>query len=187
MIRYLGKLNKLASSPTFGTTRALPVNALIRLYHSDGSDQLGKLIYRARLTNRVRILKIFSMVSSAITSGVYGYAFIQKGFTTTVAVSGVIFVPFIFTPIIISLFFRRYVNAMYYNPKTETYTIRHYGFFLRSHNNKFKKEDVKSSQITDVTSNFTVRGVPFFIHEEDLLDAESVALYKEMILPRSKK
>lgn len=146
-----------------------------------GDGNLGKLIYRAKLTPRIRILKVVSLGSSVITTGAYGFAFWDKGFTTTIAISGLVFLPFILTPAIVSWFFRRYVNELYYNQNTGIYTIRHFGHLLGQVNHSFKKEEVIPGEVTDVTSVFKVHGKPYYVDEELLIDADSVSIYKKML------
>lgn len=140
-----------------------------------------KLIYEGRLANRILYLKCLSLVSSAGLAGSYKYVIAQKGFSAALAGVGVAFAPFFLSPFAIAWFFKRYVTKLYYDPKTDSFTAHHYGLLLNKKSCTFKKEEVIRSDVTSVMNSFRVRKKPFFLHDEDLVDVESIDLYKKMI------
>lgn len=140
-----------------------------------------KLIYEGRLANRILYLKCLSLVSSAGLAGSYKYVIAQKGFTAAMAGVGIAFTPFFLSPFAIAWFFKRYVTKLYYDPKTDSFTAHHYGLLLNKKSCTFKKEDVVRSDVTSVLNSFRVRKKPFFLHDEDLIDVESIELYKRLI------
>lgn len=145
------------------------------------SSKVAKLIYEGKLTRRIVYLKTLSIFSSAGLAGSYGYVIGQKGFGVALGGLGVAFTPFFVSPVVISWFFKRYVTQLYHNPKTDTYTVHHYGLLLNRKSCTFKKDEVKRSDATSMLNTFTVNKKPFYVHDEDLKDAESVRLYRRMI------
>lgn len=140
-----------------------------------------KLVYEGSLTKRILYLKSISILSSVGLAGSYGYVLSQKGLSVALAGVGFAFTPFFLSPVLIAWFFKRYINKLYYDPKTKTFTIHHYGFMLNEKSCSFKKEDVIRSDVTSMLNTFTVGKRPFYLHDEDLKDLESIQLYKEMI------
>lgn len=140
-----------------------------------------KLVYEGSLAKRILYLKSISILSSLGLAGSYGYVIGQKGLTVALAGVGFAFTPFLLSPFLIAWFFKRYVNKLYYDPKTETFTINHYGLLLNEKNCSFKKEDVLRSDVTSMLNTFTVGNRPFYLHDEDLRDLESIQLYKKML------
>lgn len=140
-----------------------------------------KLIYQGKLSNRILYLKSVSLISSLGLAGSYKYVLAKKGFSVALAGVGFAFTPFLLSPIIISWFFKRYITRLYYDPTTATYTAHHYGLLLNKKQCTFKSEDVIRSDFTSMLNTFKVGKKPFFIHDEDLVDAESVEIYKKMI------
>lgn len=140
-----------------------------------------KLIYEGRLSKRILYLKCLSLVSSAGLAGSYKYVIAQKGFSAALAGVGIAFTPFFLSPVAIAWFFKRYVTRLYYDPKTDSFTAHHYGLMLNKKSCTFKKEDVVRSDATSMLNTFSVRKKPFFLHDEDLIDVESIDLYKKMI------
>lgn len=133
------------------------------------------------MSNRILYLKSVSLISSLGLAGSYKYVLAKKGFSAALAGVGFAFTPFLLSPIIISWFFKRYITRLYYDPTSDTYTAHHYGLLLNKKQCTFKREDVIRSQFTSVLNSFTVGKRPFFVHDEDLVDADSVRIYKRMI------
>lgn len=140
-----------------------------------------KLIYQGKLTNRILYLKSLSIISSLGLAGSYKYVIAKKGFSAALAGVGFAFTPFLLSPVIISWFFKRYITKLYYDPVADTFTAHHYGLLLNKKQCTFKRDDVIRSDFTSVLNSFKVGKKPFFIHDEDLVDAESVEIYKKMI------
>lgn len=140
-----------------------------------------KLIYEGKLSNRILYLKSLSLVSSLGLAGSYKYVIAKKGFSAALAGVGFAFTPFLLSPLIISWFFKRYVTKLYYEPTSGTFTAHHYGLLLNKKQCSFKQEDVIRSDFTSMLNSFQVGKKPFFIHDEDLMDAESVEIYKRMV------
>lgn len=140
-----------------------------------------KLIYEGRLANRIFYLKSVSIISSLGLAGSYKYVIGTKGFSVALAGVGVAFTPFLLSPIVIAWFFKRYITKLYYNPHDETFTAHHYGLLLNKKNCTFRKEDVIRTDFTNMLNTFKVGKKPFFLHDEDLVDAESVEIYKRMV------
>lgn len=140
-----------------------------------------KLIYKGQLANRILYLKSFSVMTSLGLAGSYKYVLAKKGFTATMASIGFAFLPFFLSPIAIAFVFRRYVTQLYYDDATDTYTAIHYGYLLRKQRLDFKREDVNPTAVTSMLNTFTVGKQPLFVHDEDLIDAESVEIYRRML------
>lgn len=145
------------------------------------NQQSSKLIYEGKLTNRILYLKGLSIFSSLALAGSYSYVISQKGFSIALAGVGCVFTPFLLSPLFIAWFFKRYVTKLYYNPDGGTYTVHHYGLLLNKKSCTFSREDVVRSDVTSVLNTFLVNSKPFYLNDEDLIDAESVQLYKSMI------
>lgn len=141
----------------------------------------SKLIYQGRLTNRIVYLKSISIVSSLGLTISYSYVISQKGFSIALAGVGMAFTPFLLSPLIIAWFFKRYIIKLYYHPQSNSYTAYHFGLFLNKKSCTFKSEDVKRSDASSMLNTFKVGKRPFFLHDEDLKDVESIELYKKMV------
>jgi hypothetical protein len=120
-------------------------------------------------------------LSSVGLAGSYKYVLAKKGFSAALAGVGFAFTPFFLSPVIIAWFFRRYVTKLYYDPKTDTFTAHHYGFLLNKKQCTFRKTDVMRSDLTSMLNTFRVGKRPFFLHDEDLVDAQSVEIYRRMV------
>lgn len=149
--------------------------------NSDINRDDKKLIYTGALSDKIYYLKTFSILSSVTLAGAFGYAITTKGYTTAIAVVGATFTPFIASPFLVAWFFKRYITALYYQPKDDLYTAYHYGLLLNKKRCTFKREDVTRSQVTSIMNTFRVGEKPFFLHDEDLIDTESIELYKRMV------
>lgn len=141
----------------------------------------NKLIYEGKLTKRILYLKGLSILSSVGLTSSYGYVISQKSFSVALAGVGIVFIPFLLSPFIIAWFFKRYITKLYYNPIDDTYTAHHFGLLLNKKICTYKKEQVVRSEVTSMLNSFTVDKKPFFLWEDDLIDVESVDLYKRMI------
>lgn len=140
-----------------------------------------KLIYEGKLANRILYLKSVSLLSSVGLAGSYKYVVAKKGFSAALAGVGFAFTPFFLSPVIIAWFFRRYITKLYYDPNTETFTAHHYGLLLNKKQCTFKQTDVVRSDLTSMLNTFKVGKRPFFLHDEDLVDAQSVEIYRKMV------
>uniref|UniRef100_A0A6G1SK27 Transmembrane protein 70, mitochondrial n=1 Tax=Aceria tosichella TaxID=561515 RepID=A0A6G1SK27_9ACAR len=146
-----------------------------------------KLIYEGKLSNRILYLKSVSLLSSVGLAGSYKYVLAKKGFSAALAGVGFAFTPFFLSPVVIAWFFRRYITKLYYDPKTDTFTAHHYGLLLNKKQCTFRKTDVMRSDLTSMLSTFKVGKRAFFLHDEDLIDAQSVDIYRRMVgLDRAK-
>lgn len=148
---------------------------------ANNAQEQIKLIYKGQLANRILYLKSVSVITSLSLAGSYKYVLAKKGLTATMATLGFAFSPFFLSPIAIAFVFRRYVTELYYNSGTDTYTAHHYGYFLRKKKLEFKCDDVQSSNVVSIWNTFTAKKKPFFVHDEDLIDAESVFIYRKML------
>ena len=147
------------------------------------SDTVGqpKLIYQGQLANRILYLKSVSVITSLGLAGSYKYVLAKKGLTATMASLGFAFSPFFLSPIAIAVVFKRYVTHLYYDYATDTYTAHHYGYLFFKKKLEFKCEEVKPAKVESIWNTFTVGKQPFFVHDEDLVDVESVELYRKML------
>lgn len=143
------------------------------------ATKVGKLIYEGQLAKKIILLKCVSITSSTGIGGSLGYLYWKKGFSVALGGMGFLSMPFFMSPILITWFFKRYITKLYYDQETDTYAAHHYGLLLNKKVCTFKKEEVKISK--SMLNTFTVGRRPFFLHDEDLKDAESVVLYKRML------
>lgn len=171
----------LRLSLVLSTRQRHPDKILLRCLSTETKNQPGKLMYEGKLSKRVTALKSVSYVTSTIILGTYSYAIASKGFGTTLAASGLIFAPFIVSPIVIAWMFKRYVTVMYYNEDEDTFTLKHCGLFLNHKTLTFKASEVAKADAASVLNTFEVKGKAFFLNDEDLIDSESVQLYKKML------
>jgi len=121
------------------------------------------------------------VITSLGLSGSYKYVLAKKGFSLTMASLGLAFSPFLLSPIAIAFVFKRYVTKLYYDPSADLFTAYHFGYLFRQRRIDFKHQDVVPSPVTSILNTFSVRGRPFFIHDEDLIDSESVKIYRRMM------
>lgn len=147
----------------------------------DHNNKQSKLIYKGQLTKRIAFLKGFSIFSSIGLAVSYYHVMKLKGVTGPLVGLGIVFIPFFISPFIISWLFKRYTISLYYNRSDETYTICHYGLFLNRKTFTFTRDQVEISPVTSMLNTFKVGKKPFFLHEDDLIDLESVKLYKKML------
>lgn len=167
----------------------------ITLPEQEGS----KLMYEGTLSRRILYLKGLSIISSLALSASYATILNQRGLSPGLVGVGIVFIPFFVSPIVISWFFKRYVTKLYYNPISDNYTVFHYGLLMNQRSSTFKSDQVELSDATCILDTFTVQqgdkltilGNPkrksFFLHDESLIDVESVSLYKKMLnLDRTK-
>lgn len=143
--------------------------------------QLPRCIYEGKLGNRILYLKSLSIFSSVGLAGSYSYVLSQKGITVALAGVGFAFTPFLLSPFVISWFFKRYITKLDYDPNSHTYTAHHYGLLLNKKRCVFRKEDVTRSDVYSMLNTFKVGKKPFFLHDEDLKDTESIMIYKKMV------
>lgn len=138
-------------------------------------------MYEGKLTPKIMYLKVFSISSSLTLAGSYGYILTQKGLSPALATFGVFTLPFLVSPVIIAWFFKRYIVELSYDPATDKYTAINYGYLFNKRKHTFSKEEVVKSKFTSMLNSFEVGKEPFFLNEEDLLDAESVELYRTLL------
>lgn len=141
----------------------------------------SKLIYQGSLNNRVFYLKTISISSSILLTNSYLYAIQKTGLTGALVGLGCAFTPFVASPFIISWFFKRYITKLYYNYPDDTYTAHFYGLMTNKKQLTFKANQVKVSNLSSIINTFEVGKKPFFLNDEDLVDVESVKLYRKMI------
>lgn len=148
--------------------------------HTSSKGQV-KLLYEGSLSNRILYLKSLSVLSSLGLASSYGYVISQKGLSVALAGVGIAFTPFLLSPFVIAWFFKRYITHLYYDPATKTFTAHHYGLLLNKRSVSFKKEDLIRSDVTSMLNTFKVGKKPFYLHDEDLKDLDSIELYREMV------
>lgn len=144
-------------------------------------DSRGRLIYEGLLTQRILYLKCLSVSSSILLGGCYYHLIATKGYSIAIASVGLAFGPFFVSPFAVSWFFRRYVTKLYHDELSDTYTAEHYGWLLSKREHQFKPQDVKIADSISIINTFKAKGKPFFLNDEDLIDASSVSAYKHML------
>lgn len=155
----------------------------VRYLSNDGTQKplQRKLMYEGKLAPKIRYLKGFSIGSSLTLVGSYSYILAQKGLSPAIATFGVFTLPFLLSPVIISWFFKRYIVKLSYDPTTDRYTAINYGYLFNKRTHEFSKQQVVRSNFTSMLNTFEVGKEPFFLNEEDLLDVESVELYRSLV------
>lgn len=150
---------------------------------SDGRTRPNgsKLMYEGKLARKIRYLKVFSISSSLTLIGSYSYILTQKGISPAIATFGVFTLPFLLSPVVIAWFFKRYIVELSHDPVTDKYTAVNYGYLFNKRTISFSKHEVTRSKFTSMLNSFEVGKEPFFLNEEDLLDAESVELYRTLL------
>lgn len=162
-----------------------PKNALALSYKAkEAFDELTKgetkLVYVGSLNNKIKNLKILSLTSSIGLIAAIAYGVSKNGLTLATSIVGLSFTPLVLSPFLIAWLFKRYILRLSYNYKKDTYTAQYYGYFLNKKNLSFKSDQVKPANVASILSTFEVNERPFFIHDEDLIDVESISLYRKM-------
>lgn len=181
LIRYrlITSLNHIRLKSTISENHNNDTNSSFRQQPQQNLPK--KLIYEGKLTRRILYLKSVSILSSVALASSYGYVISQKSFSIALAGVGFVFTPFLLSPFVIAWFFKRYITELYYNPIDDTYTAHHYGLLLNKKSCTFDKNQVMRSEVTSMLNTFKVDKKPFFLWEDDLVDVESVQIYKRMI------
>jgi transmembrane protein 70, mitochondrial len=98
------------------------------------STQDEEKIYSGALTSQIKVLKIFSLTTSAIGLGVQPLVFTkflaQYGSGATVGIFSALAFFTAVTPILIHYIAKKYIAELYYDKSLQTYKAITYSFFL---------------------------------------------------------
>ena len=98
------------------------------------STQDEEMIYTGGLTSQIKVLKLFSLTTSAIGLGVQPLVFtkflVKYGSGATVGIFSALAFFTAVTPIMIHYIAKKYITELYYNNSTQTYKAITYSFLL---------------------------------------------------------
>lgn len=149
---------------------------------SSGSESdKGRLVYLGRIGSTFKMLKIFSLTTSAIGLSLQPYLFFE--YQDTPLVTAVPFFAalniFVFVnPLLIHHIGKKYVMEVYFNQTSKVFTAVLMSFFARKYNFTFTAKDVHVPDVPGMFSILTVRGRPLFVLDSDFTDIE---VYKHMM------
>ncbi|XP_043583992.1 transmembrane protein 70 homolog, mitochondrial [Bombus pyrosoma] len=144
--------------------------------HSERNTSEREMIYNGTLTNKVRNIKMISLLSSAvslISQPIIYMKILEEdnlvGVGTLFALLNVITIS---SPLLIHLLTRRYVIEMYHYPNEEKYTAKLYSFFCKEREITFSPNDViePKTQITGAFTTCVVGGKPLLLDENNFID-----------------
>ncbi|TRY61265.1 hypothetical protein TCAL_07457 [Tigriopus californicus] len=136
----------------------------------DPADPTGeKAIYHGILATQIKLVKGFSLTTSAIGLSCQPvlYHHLQ---TTSGASLGVVLVTGAFlsfftfaTPLLIHFVSKKYVTELRYNQLEDTYTAITYSVLLKKKEIKFRLKDVQVPDIPGMFTTFKARNIPLFV------------------------
>ena len=134
----------------------------------------GDLVYIGTITKMIRIVKGFSLSTSAIGLGMQ--PLILKQALAVKPILGVLGVLvsnfFIFiTPVLLHFLTKRYVTKIYLKRDEGIFTATTYSFFLQEKEHKFKASDVTVPKIPGMLTSLKIHGkTPLFISSDLFID-----------------
>merc|ERR1712083_905017 len=164
--------------------KQLSTNSSVKLCQNvSGQNQdLGKCtkehdetIYQGILTTQIKLVKGFSLMTSAIGISCQPILFLNmhqnSGNLAVMAGAGAFLSFFTFaTPILIHHVSKKYVTELNYNKLEDTYTAITYNFFLRKKEIKFKINDVEV--IEEMFTSFRAKNVPLFVDGQQFYEPQ---------------
>ncbi|CAD5116327.1 unnamed protein product [Dimorphilus gyrociliatus] len=141
----------------------------------------GKLVYEGKITVQVKLVKGFSVTTSALGLALQPLVF--KGLSTLPIVlqvmmgSGIGFFV-LATPLLLHTITKRYVTHMYYDSEKDTFTATTLSLLLKEKQLTFKPDDVEVPEISGIFSHVKAKGKPLFIDISGVLDK---AAYKRLL------
>lgn len=164
---------------------SLPLTQMIynnRQYsNASSTGNIGSLVYEGRVKKMFKRLKILSLSTSAfglLLQPYLWYSLQDVSLIATVPLFAAVNA-FVFTnPFLIHFLSKRYVNELYYNPKSKEFTAKTLSFFARAQSFTYTAKDVVVPDLPGMFSMFTAKGRPLFVDERDFT---SIEVYKHMM------
>ena len=136
----------------------------------------GDLIYVGKLSTMVRYIKAFSVSTSVVGIGVQPFIFnAANQFPTIlkVAMGGFMSFFIFLSPLLLHLITKRYVINMYYNRKTDRFTLSTYTFFVYRKDTTFTNADVEVLNVPAMFTNLKVNNVPLLVDPASFTDRQA--------------
>lgn len=137
-----------------------------RFVKTDAAPDVSREIYRGPLSGQIRLVKIFSLSSSAAGVALQPYLYhhaSSAGIGVTLAIGGMVaFFTFV-TPLLLHWVTKKYVHVMTHQEGSGMYTAHLLTFFLRKRKVSFSKEDVTIPEIPGMFTTFVAKGEPLFV------------------------
>ncbi|XP_071856787.1 transmembrane protein 70 homolog, mitochondrial [Bombus fervidus] len=144
--------------------------------HSEKNTIEREMIYNGTLRNKVRNIKIVSLLTSAISVISQPIIYMKILEEDNVVGAGTLFailnVMTISSPLLIHFLTKRYVIDMYHYPKEEKYTAKLFSFLCKEREITFTPNDViePKTQITGALTTCVVGGKPLLFDENNFID-----------------
>ncbi|KAI4500965.1 hypothetical protein M0802_003768 [Mischocyttarus mexicanus] len=136
-----------------------------RAVHSDQkiSERQPMVIYRGTLKNKLLILKILSLTTSATALALQPHLLMKAiavDSVTGIAGSICFGVASVFTTLFFHVVTRNYATIMHYDSKRDKYIATTYTIFLRENKMEFTPNDVVVPEITGIFTTCLIKGKP---------------------------
>lgn len=144
--------------------------------HSERNTIEREIIYNGTLTNKVRNIKIISLLTSAISVISQPIIYMKILEEDNLIGAGTLFallnIVTISSPLLIYFLTRRYVIEIYHYPNEEKYTAKLYSFLCKEREITFTPNDVvePKTQITGAFTTCVVGGKPLLFDENNFVD-----------------
>ena len=149
------------------------------------SDDDSLLVYTGSMSPMVKRLKLVSLTTSTV--GVSMQPFIYRslvqpgssaGVSIAVGAAAVTTTLVILSPLLLNLLTKRYVMHLYFNEKSQTFTLISLNFFNRKKSRTFRADDVQVPLSTGPFTTFLVNGQPYFV---DGLAFSDINIYNHLM------
>lgn len=159
----------------------LPNQQTIQPFCSKPNDDEGNLVYGGNLTRNLKLVKYFSLSTSALGLALQPYivvALYDKSSALVIGTCSVIAFMTFLTPLLVHKLSMRYITHVYFNDRTKVFTVHTLSFFNRKTSVSFTAQDVTIPDISGAFSNIKVKGLPYFVVPEDFVD---ITAYEHMV------
>lgn len=144
--------------------------------HSERNAIEREMIYNGSLKNKVRTVKIMSLLSSVISVISQPIIYMKILEEDNVVGAGTLFalvnVVTISSPILIHFLTKRYVIEMYHYPKEEKYTAKLFSFLCKEREITFTPNDViePNTKVSAALTTCVAGGNPLLFDENNFID-----------------
>ncbi|XP_011879215.1 PREDICTED: transmembrane protein 70 homolog, mitochondrial [Vollenhovia emeryi] len=133
-------------------------------------------IYYGPLTRQVKVLKLFTLLTSSSCLAVQPFLYLKATDTDNIGVLLGMFAFFGFlaitTPLLIHSVTKKYITRLYYDAKEDVYIADTYNLFARTSQLTFTPKDVTVPDVAGIFTNCSIKNMPFlldkkFFHDND--------------------
>lgn len=166
-----------ALCPNFTQKQFLSVSSSLKqsaLNLPQNDPQKGSLVYIGTLTRMVRLVKLFSLSTSAVGVGMQPFLLEQVSnlhWLLATMVGGVAGFFVFVTPLLLHFVTKRYVTSIYLNRESGVFTASTYTFLLRERLHTFRAEDVRTPTVPGIFTTAKIHDKePLFIDPNLFID-----------------